>query len=151
VQKSLRQMLAEWIEFRQATVARRTQHRLDKVLDRIHVLEGRQLVLLNIDEVIRIIRNADEPKPALIERFKLSDRQAEDILEIRLRQLARLEAIKIEQELKELRTEQGKLEEILGSPAALKRTVIKEIEADAKAHGDERRTLIQEERARWPR
>ena len=104
------------------------------MLDRIHVLEGRQLVLLNIDEVIRIIRAADEPKPALIERFKLSDRQAEDILEIRLRQLARLEAIKIEQELKSLRDEQGKLEEILGSPAALKRTVIKEIEADAKQH-----------------
>jgi topoisomerase-4 subunit A len=146
VLKSLRRILVEWIEFRQATVARRTRHRLAKVLDRIHVLEGRQLVLLNIDEVIRIIRNADEPKPALIARFKLSDRQAEDILEIRLRQLARLEAIKIEQELKELRTEQGKLEDILASPAALKRTVIKEIEADAKNHGDERRTLIQEEK-----
>jgi topoisomerase IV subunit A len=145
-QKSLRQMLAEWIDFRQATVQRRTQHRLARVLDRIHVLEGRQIVLLNIDEVIRIIRNADEPKPALIERFSLSDRQAEDILEIRLRQLARLEAIKIEQELKGLREEQGKLEEILGSPAALKRTLIKEIEADAKAHGDERRTLVQEEK-----
>ena len=146
VQKTLRQLLAEWTEFRQATVARRTRHRLDKVLDRIHVLEGRQLVLLNIDEVIRIIRNADEPKPALIERFRLSDRQAEDILEIRLRQLARLEAIKIEQELKTLRDEQKRLEEILGSPAALKRTVVREIEADAKAYGDERRTLIQEER-----
>jgi topoisomerase IV subunit A len=145
-QKSLRQMLAEWIDFRQATVQRRTQHRLARVLERIHVLEGRQIVLLNIDEVIRIIRNADEPKPALIERFSLSDRQAEDILEIRLRQLARLEAIKIEQELKGLREEQGKLEEILGSPAALKRTLIKEIEADAKAHGDERRTLVQEEK-----
>nr|HRH89192.1 DNA topoisomerase IV subunit A [Rubrivivax sp.] len=102
--------------------------------------------LLNIDEVIRIIRNADEPKPALIERFQLSDRQAEDILEIRLRQLARLEAIKIEQELKNLRDEQGRLEEILGSAAALKRTLVKEIEADAKAHGDERRTLVQEEK-----
>jgi topoisomerase-4 subunit A len=146
VQKNLRQMLAEWIEFRQSTVARRTRFRLDKVLDRIHVLEGRQLVLLNIDEVIRIIRNADEPKPALIERFALSDRQAEDILEIRLRQLARLEAIKIEQELKDKRAEQAKLEEILASPTALKRTVIREIEADAKAFGDERRTLIQEER-----
>ncbi|MBT9597393.1 MAG: DNA topoisomerase IV subunit A [Vitreoscilla sp.] len=145
-QKSLRQMLAEWVEFRQATVLRRTQHRLQKVLDRIHVLEGRQLVLLNIDEVIRIIRNADEPKPALIERFALSDRQAEDILEIRLRQLARLEAIKIEQELKGLREDQGKLEDILGSPAALKRTVIKEIEADARQFGDDRRTLIQEEK-----
>ena len=146
VLKGLRRILVEWVEFRQATVARRTRHRLAKVLDRIHVLEGRQLVLLNIDEVIRIIRNADEPKAALIARFKLSDRQAEDILDIRLRQLARLEAIKIEQELKELRTEQGKLEDILASPAALKRTVIKEIEADAKTHGDERRTLIQEEK-----
>ena len=145
-QKSLRQVLAEWIDFRLGTVQRRTQHRLTKVLDRIHVLEGRQTVLLNIDEVIRIIRNADEPKPALIERFKLSERQADDILEIRLRQLARLEAIKIEQELKELRTEQGKLEDILGSPASLKRTVVKEIEADAKQFGDERRTLIQAEK-----
>jgi topoisomerase IV subunit A len=145
-QKSLRQMLSEWIDFRRATVQRRTRHRLDKALDRIHVLEGRQLVLLNIDEVIRIIRNADEPKAALIERFKLSDRQAEDILEIRLRQLARLEAIRIEQELKGLREEQGRLEDILASPAALKRTLIKEIEADAKAHGDERRTLVQEEK-----
>jgi topoisomerase-4 subunit A len=146
VQKNLRQLLAEWLAFRQATVARRTRHRLAKVLDRIHVLEGRQLVLLNIDEVIRIIRNADEPKPALIERFALTDRQAEDILEIRLRQLARLEAIRIEQELADKRAEQKKLEEILGSPAALRRTVIKEIEADAKQYGDDRRTLIQEER-----
>jgi topoisomerase-4 subunit A len=145
-QKSLRQMLLEWGQFRQTTVQRRTRHRLDKVLDRIHVLEGRQLVLLNIDEVIRIIRNADEPKAALIERFVLSDRQAEDILEIRLRQLARLEAIKIEQELSQLRDERQKLEDILASPAALKRTVIREIEADAKAFGDDRRTLVQEER-----
>ncbi|MGI9153606.1 MAG: DNA gyrase subunit A, partial [Rubrivivax sp.] len=145
-QKSLRQMLTEWGQFRQATVQRRTRYRLDKVLDRIHVLEGRQLVLLNIDEVIRIIRNADEPKAALIERFSLSDRQAEDILEIRLRQLARLEAIKIEQELSQLRDERQKLEDILASPAALKRTVIREIEADAKAYGDDRRTLVQEER-----
>jgi topoisomerase-4 subunit A len=116
------------------------------VLARIHVLEGRQLVLLNIDEVVRIIRAADEPKAALIARFKLSETQAEDILEIRLRQLARLEAIKIEQELKELRSDQEKLEDILRSPTALKRTVVKEIEADAKQHGDERRTLIQEEK-----
>ena len=144
--KSLRRMLVEWLDFRTATVQRRTQFRLQKVLDRIHVLEGRQLVLLNIDEVIRIIRNADEPKPALMDRFALSDRQAEDILEIRLRQLARLEAIRIEQELKELREQQGKLEDILATPAALKRTVIKEIEADAKTHGDDRRTLIQEDR-----
>jgi topoisomerase-4 subunit A len=145
-QKSLRQMLTEWIDFRQVTVSRRSRFRLDKVLARIHILEGRALVLLNIDEVIRIIRNSDEPKAALIERFALSDRQAEDILEIRLRQLARLEAIKIEQELAELRESQAKLEEILGSPAALRRLLIKEIEADAKAHGDDRRTLIQAEK-----
>ena len=107
VQKGLRRILQEWVAFRLATVERRTRHRLAKVAERIHVLEGRQLVLLNIDEVIRIIRNADEPKPALIARFALSDRQAEDILEIRLRQLARLEAIKIEQELKELRDREG--------------------------------------------
>jgi topoisomerase-4 subunit A len=142
-QKSLRQILTEWLTFRQQTVQRRTEHRLSKVLERIHVLEGRQLVLLNIDEVIRIIRNSDEPKAALIERFKLSDRQAEDILEIRLRQLARLEAIKIEQELAKLREEQAKLEDIIGSASSLKRTVIKEIEADAKQYGDERRTLIE--------
>ena len=145
-QKSLRRILAEWIAFRAATVQRRTQHRLARVLERIHVLEGRQLVLLNIDEVIRIIRNADEPKPALVARFALSERQADDILDIRLRQLARLEAIRIEQELKELRAEQDKLDEILGSPAALKRTVIREIEQDAKTHGDARRTLLQEEK-----
>jgi len=146
VLKGLRRILTEWIDFRQAIVARRTRHRLAKVLERIHVLEGRQLVLLNIDEVIRIIRNADEPKPALIASFSLSDRQAEDILEIRLRQLARLEAIKIEQELKDLREQQQKLEDILATPAALKRTVIREIEADAKAHGDDRRTLVQAEK-----
>jgi topoisomerase-4 subunit A len=145
-QKSLRQMLTEWIEFRQGTITRRSQHRLNKVLDRIHILEGRQLVLLNIDEVIRIIRHSDEPKAALIERFRLSDRQAEDILEIRLRQLARLEAIKIEQELKELREEQGKLEDILANPGSLKRLMVKEIEADAKTFADARRTLIQAEK-----
>ncbi len=145
-QKGVRQVLLEWVAFRQATVQRRSQHRLQKVLDRIHILEGRQLVLLNIDEVIRIIRKSDEPKPALISKFKLSSAQADDILDLRLRQLARLEAIKIEQELKELREDQSKLQDILGSPAALKRTVIKEIEADAKTHGDERRTLIQAEK-----
>ncbi|MDP3347968.1 MAG: DNA topoisomerase IV subunit A [Hydrogenophaga sp.] len=145
-QKSLRQMLNEWIEFRQSTITRRSQHRLTKVLDRIHILEGRQLVLLNIDEVIAIIRQADDPKAALIERFKLSDRQAEDILEIRLRQLARLEAIKIEQELKSLKEEQGKLEDILGNPGSLKRLMVKEIEADAKTFADTRRTLIQTEK-----
>ncbi len=145
-QKSLRQMLQEWISFRQTTITRRSQHRLGKVLDRIHILEGRQLVLLNIDVVIAIIRESDEPKAALMARFALSERQADDILDIRLRQLARLEAIKIEQELSELRAEQEKLEEILGSPASLRRLMIKEIEADAKQFGDERRTLIQAEK-----
>ncbi|PXW94726.1 DNA topoisomerase IV subunit A [Sphaerotilus hippei] len=145
-QKSLRQILGEWIGYRLATVRRRTEHRLAKVLDRIHILEGRQLVLLNLDEVITLIRESDEPKAALIVRFRLSDRQAEDILEIRLRQLARLEAIRIEQELATLRTEQGKLQDIIDQPSVLRRTVIREIEADAKLHGDERRTLIQAER-----
>ena len=145
-QKSFRQMLTEWIAFRQTTVERRSRHRLGKVLDRIHILEGRQLVLLNIDEVIAIIRQSDEPRSALMERFRLSERQAEDILEIRLRQLARLEAIKIEQELSELRDEQKKLEDILDNPASLRRLMVKEIEADAKTFADARRTLIQAEK-----
>ena len=145
-QKSFRQMLTEWIAFRQTTVERRSRHRLGKVLDRIHILEGRQLVLLNIDEVIAIIRQSDEPRSALMERFRLSERQAEDILEIRLRQLARLEAIKIEQELSELRDEQKKLVDILDNPASLRRLMVKEIEADAKTFADARRTLIQAEK-----
>ena len=145
-QKSFRQMLTEWIAFRQSTIEKRSRFRLGKVLDRTHILEGRQTVLLNIDEVIAIIRQSDEPRAALMERFKLSERQADDILEIRLRQLARLEAIKIEQELAELRDEQKKLEEILGSPAALRRLMVKEIEADAKTFADPRRTLIQAEK-----
>ncbi len=146
VLKGVRRILGEWIEFRLATVERRTRYRLGRVQERIHVLEGRQLVLLNVDEVIRIIRNADEPKAALIARFGLSERQADDILDIRLRQLARLEAIKIEQELKEQREHEARLQDILGTPTALRRAVIREIEADARAHGDDRRTLVQEER-----
>ena len=145
-QKSLKQMLSEWVQFRQGTMVRRSQHRLDKVLARVHILQGRQIVLLNIDEVIAIIRHADEPKEALIARFNLSQIQADDILDIRLRQLARLEAIKIEQELKELLEDQKKLEELLGSPAALRRLMVKEIEADAKTFADARRTLIQSEK-----
>jgi topoisomerase-4 subunit A len=146
VQMSLRHILQQWVKFRRATVLRRSRHRLQKVDDRIHVLEGRQRVLLNIDEVIRIIRGSDDPKPALMKRFELSDRQAEDILEIRLRQLARLEALRIEQELSGLREQKDKLEDILARPAALERTLVREIEADAKAFGDDRRTLIQEDR-----
>ncbi|SAK76244.1 DNA topoisomerase IV subunit A [Caballeronia fortuita] len=145
-QKGIVEILHEWIGFRFVTVTRRTQHRLGKVNDRIHILEGRMIVFLNIDEVIRIIRESEEPKQALIARFNLSDRQAEDILEVRLRQLARLEAIKIEQELSDLRDEKTKLEELLNSDAAMKRVLIKEIEADAKQYGDDRRTLIQQEK-----
>ncbi|NBS95988.1 MAG: DNA topoisomerase IV subunit A, partial [Betaproteobacteria bacterium] len=142
-QKGLIEILREWCGFRITTVTRRTRHRLNKVDDRIHILEGRQLVLLSIDEVIATIRAADEPKPALIERFGLSERQAEDILEIRLRQLARLEAIKIEQELTELRTEKAGLEGLLNDPKAMRRQVIREIEQDAKQYGDDRRTRIE--------
>ena len=142
-QKTLTEILQEWVDFRLHTVRRRSAHRLGKVEDRIHILEGRQLVLLNIDEVIRIIRESDEPKPALMQAFGLTERQAEDILEIRLRQLARLEAIRIEQELKELFDERKKLQGLLGSEATLKKAVIREIEADIKTYGDDRRTLIE--------
>ena len=143
-QKNLADILHEWGRFRIGTVRRRTAHRLGQVNDRIHILEGRHIVFLNIDEVIRIIRESDEPKPALMSRFALSDRQAEDILEIRLRQLARLEGIKIERELAELRTEKSELEALLGDEGKLKRLVIKEIRADATKYGDERRTLVEE-------
>ena len=143
-QKALGEILREWIGFRFETVTRRTQHRLAKVDDRIHILEGREAVLLNIDEVIRIIRESDEPKPALMAAFRLSERQAEDILEIRLRQLARLEAIKVQQELAELRKEKVVLQDLLDNPASMKKLLVKEIEADAKQYGDARRTLIEE-------
>jgi topoisomerase-4 subunit A len=143
-QKALGDILREWIGFRFATVTRRSQFRLQKVDDRIHILEGREAVLLNIDKVIKTIRDSDEPKPALIKAFKLSDRQAEDILEIRLRQLARLEAIKIQQELAELRKEKATLQDLLNNPASMKKLVIKEIETDGKQFGDARRTLIEE-------
>ena len=141
-QKGLRQALLEWIVFRTDTVLRRTQYRYDKVSDRIHVLEGRMLVYLNVDEVIQTIRESDEPRAALMKRFKLTERQADDILDMRLRQLARLEGIKIEQELSERRAEQEKLKELIDQPSALKRLIVKEIEADAKQYGDDRRTLI---------
>ena len=141
--KSLREMLLEWTEFRLATVTRRTQFRLDQVLDRIHVLEGRMIVLLNVDKVIKVIRNADEPRAELMAAFSLTERQAEDILEMRLRQLAKLEHIKVEQELDAKRKEQKDLEKILGSRKALENLVVKEIEADMKTFGDARRTVIQ--------
>ncbi|NHZ88726.1 DNA topoisomerase IV subunit A [Massilia sp. CCM 8733] len=143
-QKGLTEILQEWIDFRFVTVRRRTEYRLGKVNDRIHILEGREAVLLNIDKVIHIIRNSDEPKAALIAEFRLSDIQAEDILELRLRQLARLETIKIQQALAELRKEEVTLRDILENPSTMKRLIIREIESDAKQFGDARRTLIEE-------
>ena len=143
-QKGLGDILREWIDFRFETVTRRTGYKLGKVKDRIHILEGREAILLNIDKVIQIIRNSDEPKAALIDAFKLSERQADDILEIRLRQLARLETIKIQQELAELRKEEKSLQDLLDNPGSMKRAIIREIEADAKQFGDARRTLIEE-------
>lgn len=142
-QKPLPDILREWIGFRIETVRRRTRHRLDKVLDRVHVLEGRQQALLNIDKVIRLIRNADEPKPELMKAFGLTERQADDILELRLRQLARLEGIRIEQELAALRKDQAALEKLLGSDTALRKQVGREFDDDAKKHGDARRTRIE--------
>jgi topoisomerase-4 subunit A len=143
-QKGLLDILQEWIDFRFVTVRRRSEFKLGKVDARIHILEGREAVLLNIDEVIAIIRNSDDPKAALIAEFNLSAIQAEDILEIRLRQLARLEAIKIQQELAELRKERGTLQDILDNPSTLRRLIIREIEADSKLYGDARRTVIEE-------
>ncbi|MEQ9106355.1 MAG: DNA topoisomerase IV subunit A [Limnobacter sp.] len=143
-QRGLIAMLLDWIEFRKVCVTRRSQHRLGQVNDRIHVLEGRLIAWLNIDEVIKVIRESDEPKPALIEAFKLSDRQAEDILEIRLRQLARLEKIKIEQELAKLGEEKADLEALLADDGKLKTRIIGEIRKDTDTYGDDRRTLIEE-------
>lgn len=145
-QKGLKEIISEWISFRVQTVTRRTEYRLGKVKDRMHILEGRLTVLLNIDKVIKIIRNSDEPKADLILAFKLTERQAEDILDIRLRQLARLEGIKIEQELKELKTERDDLEGLLQNDSNLRKRIIKEIESDMKDFGDDRRTIIQEDK-----
>lgn len=142
-QRNLRDIVQEWLVFRTDTMVRRTQYRLNKVLDRIHVLEGRRLVYLNVDEVIKTIRESDEPKIALMQAFLLSERQTEDILDMRLRQLARLEGIKIEQELADKQQEQEKLQELLANPNSLRRLMVKEIEGDAKQYGDDRRTVIE--------
>jgi len=142
--KNIHQLLEEWVQFRVATVTRRTKFRLSQVERRLHILEGRRIVFLNIDKVIKLIRASDEPKPALMKQFKLTDVQAEDILEIRLRQLARLEGIKIESELKELKGERKDLKALLGSDAEMKKLVAKEIRDDAKQYGDNRRTMIEE-------
>lgn len=145
-QRGLLAMLQDWIDFRKISVIRRTKHRLQQLGERIHVLEGRLIAWLNIDEVIAVIRESDEPKPALVQRFDLSERQAEDILEIRLRQLAKLEKIKIEQELEKLRLEKATLEALLLDENKLKQCIVSEIRKDMESFGDDRRTLIEEAR-----
>jgi topoisomerase-4 subunit A len=140
--KDLHTLLGEWLGFRVSTVRRRLQWRLDKVLARLHVLEGLLIAYLNIDEVIRIIRENDRPKPVLMERFGLSDIQAEAILELKLRHLAKLEEMKIRGEQEELAAERERLEKILGSERRLKRLVADEIRADAETFGDDRRSPL---------
>ena len=142
---SVLEVLGQWVSFRTETVRRRSAHRLAQAERRIHILEGRSIALLRIDEVIVVIRQSDEPKPALIARFGLTEVQAEDILEIRLRQLARLEAIKIERELSDLREQAGRLRGLLENEKTLRKAVSKEVQEDAKRYGDDRRTLIKTE------
>jgi len=144
---SLKEILGEWLEFRTTTVTRRLQYRLEKVTKRLHILDGLMVVYLNLDEVIRIIRREDEPKPVLIKRFKLSDEQAEEILNTRLRHLAKLEEMKIREEQKTLAAEREELEALLKSKAKLKKLIAGEIRADAEKYGDERRTKIIEREA----
>ncbi len=142
--KDLRTLLSEWLEFRTETIRRRLKHRLTWVLDRLHILEGLLIAFLNIDEVIAIIRKEDKPKPALMERFGLTEVQAEWVLNTRLRQLARLEEMKIKTEQEQLEKERKKLEQLLGSNAKLRRLVKKEIQEDMDTYGDERRSPIVE-------
>jgi len=140
--KGLHDMLSEWLEFRITTVRRRLQYRLDKVLERLHILEGLLIAYLNIDEVIHIIRTEDEPKPVMMERFGISDIQAEAILNIRLRNLAKLEEFKIRAEQEELEKEREWLEATLNSNAKLKKLIVKEIREDMDKFGDARRSPI---------
>lgn len=142
--KGLVQILSEWIEFRRQTVRRRLQYRLDKVLARLHILEGLLVAYLNIDEVIEIIRNEDDPKAELMKRFELSEIQADAILDTKLRQLAKLEEFKIRGELDELEKERKQLELLLGSERRLNTLIKKEIKADAEKYGDDRRSPIVE-------
>ncbi|MEZ8105453.1 DNA topoisomerase IV subunit A [Vibrio cortegadensis] len=142
--KGLVKILSEWIEFRRSTVRRRLQYRLDKVLARLHILEGLLAAYLNIDEVIEIIRTEDEPKPVLMSRFNISDIQADAILDIKLRNLAKLEEFKIRAEQDELAAERDKLEKLLGSERRLNTLIKKEIQADAEKYGDDRRSPIVE-------
>ena len=140
----LREFLLEWLEFRTATVRRRLEFRLDKVSTRLHILDGLLVAYLNIDAVIKIIRSEDEPKPVLMKRFKLSDTQAEAILELRLRHLAKLEEIKIRGEQKELAAEEANLKATLKSKVRLRKLMREELLELAETHGDDRRTAIVE-------
>ncbi|MDQ8036670.1 MAG: DNA topoisomerase IV subunit A, partial [Pedobacter sp.] len=140
--KPLMDFLTEWLEFRHLTVRRRLQHRLDKVMDRLHILDGLLIAFLNIDEVIRIIREEDKPKPALIDRFGITDIQAEAILELKLRHLAKLEEMKIRGEQDELAAERKELDKILGSYAEMKKLLVREFTEDMEKYGDERRSPI---------
>jgi len=140
--KGLKAMLAEWLEFRQATVTRRLQYRRDRIEQRLHILDGLLVAYLNIDEVIRIVREEDHPKSALMERFALSDVQATAILDLRLRQLARLEEIKLQSEKDELTAERADIDKTLGSRARLKKLVRKELAEDAERYGDARRSPL---------
>jgi topoisomerase-4 subunit A len=142
--KPLLGLLKEWLEFRQQTVTRRLQYRLDKVLARLHILEGLLIAYLNLDEVIEIIRTEDKPKEVLMSRFELSDKQAEAILELKLRHLAKLEEQKLKGEQDELSKEREQLEKILGSDRRLKTLIRKELLADAETYGDERRSPLLE-------
>ena len=142
--KDLRTLLVEWLQYRVGTVRRRLQFRLDKVEHRMHLLEGRLIAFLNLDEVIHIIRTEDQPKPVLMERFGLTEIQAEYILETRLRQLARLEEMQIRGEQDALAKERDKLLALLGSETKLKKLVRKEIIEDAEKYGDDRRSPIVE-------
>ena len=139
---SLRDLLSEWLEYRSQTVLRRLNHRLEKILDRLHILEGLLIAFLNIDEVIQIIRTEDRPKPVLMKRFELSDRQAEAILDLRLRQLAKLEEQKIRGEQSELEAERETISKIISSKSRLKTLIKKELLEDAKTFGDDRRSAI---------
>ena len=143
----LKELLGEWLKYRSATVTRRLRYRLEKVEQRMHQLAGLLIAYLNIDEVIAIIRSEDEPKPKLMKRFKLSDEQAESVLNLRLRNLARLEEIKIRAEQDELAVERKTLEKLLGSKARLRKLIIGEIKEDAAKYGDARRTVLQEKTA----
>jgi topoisomerase-4 subunit A len=145
--KTLKQILEEWLRFRTDTVTRRLQHRLEKVERRLHLLEGLRIAFLNLDEVIRIVRHEDEPKSALIKRFKLSGEQADYILETRLRQLARLEEMKLNAERDELEEERAKIEVTLKSKARLKTLIKQELKADADKYGDARRSPLIERAA----